>query len=44
MTYIYTFIHTYIHTYMASPNGLVAKEFTCNAGDTGESGLIPGLG
>ena len=26
------------------PNGSVLKESTCNAGDAGEAGLIPGLG
>ena len=26
------------------PNGSVGKESTCNVGDTGDLGLIPGLG
>ena len=26
------------------PSGSVGKEFACNAGDTGDIGLIPGLG
>ena len=25
-------------------NDSVGKEYTCNAGDTGDSGLVPGLG
>ena len=25
-------------------NGLVGREFACHAGDTGDAGLIPGLG
>ena len=28
---------------MGFPDGLVGKESACNAGDTGDSGLIPGL-
>ena len=30
--------------YMGSPNSSVSKESTCNAGDTGDSGLIPESG
>ena len=26
------------------PDGWSSKEFTCNAGDTGDAGSIPGLG
>ena len=29
---------------MDFPNGLVCKKFTCNAGDTGDAGSVPGLG
>ena len=29
---------------MAFPDGAVGEEFTCNAGDPGDVGLIPGLG
>ena len=29
---------------MAFPDGAVGEEFTCNAGDPGDEGLIPGLG
>ena len=29
---------------MGFPDGLVSKESACNAGDTGDSGLIPALG
>ena len=29
---------------MGSPKGSVSKESSCNAGDTGDSGLIPELG
>ena len=28
----------------ASPDGSESKESACNAGDTGDMGLIPGLG
>ena len=37
-------MYIYKYIYRASTSGLVDKESTCNAGDTGESGLIPGLG
>ena len=33
-----------INRYAGFPGGLVGKEFTCSAGDTGGRGLIPGLG
>ena len=29
---------------MGFPKGSVGKESACNAGDTGDAGLIPGLG
>ena len=29
---------------MDFPDGSACKEFTCNAGDTGDVGSIPGLG
>ena len=29
---------------MGFPGGSVGKECTCNAGDAGDTGLIPGLG
>ena len=29
---------------MGFPGWLISKEFTCNAGDTGDMSLIPGLG
>ena len=29
---------------MAFPDGAVGEKFTCNAGDPGDVGLIPGLG
>ena len=29
---------------MSFPDGLAGKESTCNAGDTRDEGLIPGLG
>ena len=29
---------------MGLPDGSAGKESTCNAGDIGDSGLIPGLG
>ena len=29
---------------MGFSNGSVSKEYTCNAGDIGDSGSIPGLG
>ena len=32
------------HRHMGFPAGSVHKEFTCNSGVTGDSGLIPGLG
>ena len=36
-------IVTYVWLY-GLPNGLAGKESACNAGDTGDAGLIPGLG
>ena len=33
-----------ILTFGASPVARVGKEAACNAGDTGDTGLIPGLG
>ena len=32
-----------MHTH-GFPDGLAGKESACNAGDTGDNGLIPGLG
>ena len=37
-------IALYIHAVLRFPSGLAGKESTCNAGDTGDSGLFPGLG
>ena len=34
----------HIHTHMGFPGSTMGKESTCNAGDTGDKGLIPGLG
>ena len=33
-----------VYTYMSFPVGSDGKESTCNAGDTGDVGSIPGLG
>ena len=42
--YTHTHTHTHIHIY-GFPNGLAGKQSAaCNAGDTGDVGLIPGLG
>ena len=32
------------HLALGFPDGSVGKESACNAGDTGDAGLIPGLG
>ena len=40
----HTYIHTYINMYMDFSGGSVAKNPPDNARDTGEAGLIPGLG
>ena len=39
-------IHIYFefHNYRAFPHGSAGNQSVCNAGDTGEVGLIPGLG
>ena len=34
----------YMHIYLDFPGGSVGKESTCNLGDAGNAGLIPGLG
>ena len=36
-------IVTYVWLY-GLPSGLAGKESACNAGDTGDAGVIPGLG
>ena len=43
-THTYIYIYTHIHTHVKMlPNGSVGKEYTCNTGDTGDLGFIPGL-
>ena len=37
-------IAVYTHPVLRFPSGLAGKESTCSAGDTGDSGLFPGLG
>ena len=34
----------YLLSYRGFPGGSVLEESACNAGDTGDAGLIPGLG
>ena len=36
--------HTHTHTHTGFPGGSDSKESACNIGDTGDKGLIPGLG
>ena len=38
----YTFLHGFF--FSGCPRDLAGKESTCNAGDTGDAGSIPGLG
>ena len=38
------YIYLSVYTYMSFPVGSDGKESTCNAGDTGDVGSIPGLG
>ena len=38
--YVYIFLYIYI---LSFPNGSVGKEYACNAGDTEDMSLIPGL-
>ena len=33
-----------LHLYLGFPDGSAGKETTCNAGDTGDAGSVPGLG
>ena len=42
--YIYEISYIYIYLYIGFPNGSVGKESTCNAGDAGDMGSIPGSG
>ena len=43
--YIYIYIYTiYIYTLYGLSQWFSSKESTCNAGDTGDTGLVPGLG
>ena len=44
--YVYAniIISSYIHVHMGLPWWLSGKESACNAGDTEDMGLIPGLG
>ena len=37
-------IQLYIYMYVGFPLGSVGKESSCNAGDTGDLGSIPGSG
>ena len=37
-------VNVYKESSRGSPSGLAGKESACNAGDTGDSGLIPGSG
>ena len=39
--YVYIFLYIYV---LSFPNGSVGKESACNAGDTEDTSLIPGLG
>ena len=43
-THTHIYIHTYIYTYTGFPGGSGSKESTCNAGDTGDMGSVPGNG
>ena len=44
--YVCVYTETHAHTLLkwGFPNGSVGKESACNAGDTGNVDLIPGLG
>ena len=42
--YAHIIISSYIHVHMGLPWWLSGKESACNAGDTEDMGLIPGLG
>ena len=39
-----TEIYAHIYTHTGLPGGASGKESTCQAGDTGDTDLIPGLG
>ena len=42
-THTHTHTHTQHNTHIGFPGGLVGKDPICNAGDTGDVDLIPGL-
>ena len=37
-------VYVYLHMFMGFPGASVVKNLPVNAGDTGDAGLIPGLG